>query len=722
MQLYKFQEQAIADLQRPEKHICIALTGAGKGSIMLHWLMSTGKKKWLVVTTASKRDSADVEHEALEWLGEESLSSISLEVISWSGLAKWTTANWNSLDDYAFAFDECLVANTLVDTDHGRVPIAELCVGDRVWSYNEETQECELKRVERLIKKPMPSRMYCLRSHSGAIISTGNHPHYTQCGWVAAEDIKVGDTLYEPEAAWHRTSTTEVWRQPAVRVLPQTNTSRRLDSEPNTTSGRARQDILQQRMWQSEPCQAKQRKNEATQPYVEPRVETEGTQYQETERFPTSLDNQARIEGRQRPLYQAADTPSQDVEHSEQWVGNGATSQSGSAPAGLSEVLQGRHREHLPQNSSRVRRGQPQRARSKESRPEEDSEIRGVRVESIEVLEPRDIRERGLCSDANYVYCIDVEDNHNFFANGFLTHNCHLAKAGVSSNRGRSFIQIARQTDYWTGYTATPGDRWIDFYAYFTACGFVKNKTQFQREFCQIQTYKGYPEIIGYQDEKTLRAWWAHITVCPDTQQMIDELPEESHKTIRFKCSPAYKRFKKDRIDENGEFVETVMGYCHKLRQLCLTADKLQWISDYLEGLGTNTVLFYNYIEEGEQIAKVAGRVLPKGARVWRIDGKHHEIPTAETIGKYDIVLAQYTSGSASLNLQFMSQWVSVSPNYSYTVSIQARGRIKRIGQKQPMFFWYLVCDDSIEDDVYRCLREKSDFSEEVWMLEEKNE
>lgn len=402
MQLYKFQEQAIADLQKPGKHICIALTGAGKGVIMLNWLMSTGKKKWLVVTTASKRDSHDVENEALEWFGEKSLSSISLEVISWAGLAKWTVANWGSLDDYAFAFDEL-----------------------------------------------------------------------------------------------------------------------------------------------------------------------------------------------------------------------------------------------------------------------------------------------------------------------------HSAKAGISSNRGASFIQIAKRTDCWTGYTATPGDRWIDFQAYFIAAGLAKNKTAFMREFCEVQTYKGYPEIVDYRETKILKAWWAHLTVCPDTAQMIAELPEERHHTVHFPTSPAYKAFKKDRLGADGEFVDTVMGYCHRLRQLCLTPQKLQWVSDYLNGLGTNAVFFYNYIEEGEQLEKVAKKALPKGAKIWRIDGKHHQIPTEKTIGKYDVVLAQYTSGSASLNLQFMSQWVSVSPNYSYTVSVQARGRIKRIGQKKNMEFWYLLCDDSIEDDVYRCLRGKSDFSEENWVLSE---
>ena len=47
--------------------------------------------------------------------------------------------------------------------------------------------------------------------------------------------------------------------------------------------------------------------------------------------------------------------------------------------------------------------------------------------------------------------------------------------------------------------------------------------------------------------------------------------------------------------------------------------------------------------------------------------------------------------------------------------SVQARGRIKRLGQTKPMYFYYLKCD-GIESDVYKALANKRDFSEDVWM------
>lgn len=289
---------------------------------------------------------------------------------------------------------------------------------------------------------------------------------------------------------------------------------------------------------------------------------------------------------------------------------------------------------------------------------------------------------------------------------------------GYSSGMGRAFLTITRMCKVWTGYTATPGDAWKDYIAYFTACDLVKNKSQFLRNYCIVQTYRGFPEITRYVNENELKAMWNSIATAPDTSEMMRELPVENHRVIDFKPPSRYWVVLKDRKRlDNDELIESTPELCHYLRQLCFTKDKQQWLSDFIENLGTNAIFFCNYVEEEERVCEIAENVLPKGAKIWRIDGHHHDIPTADTIGKYDIVVAHYLSGGEALNLQFMHYWVSVSPNYSYSTSEQARGRIKRIGQKEPMFFYYLWTNNSIEDAVYKCLKKKGEFSEIIWAL-----
>lgn len=293
---------------------------------------------------------------------------------------------------------------------------------------------------------------------------------------------------------------------------------------------------------------------------------------------------------------------------------------------------------------------------------------------------------------------------------------------GYTTGMGAGFRRVCNWCPTWTGYTATPGDAWKDFITYLTATNKIKHKTEFMNRFTVTNNFRGFPEIVSYRDEETLKKYWEDIATTPDASQMFRELPSESHKVIDFKAPKDYKRVKKERTKPDGEFIDSTMGLCHYLRQICFTKEKQEWVADFMENLGDNCVFFCNYVEEEETLCDIAKKVLPKGAKVWRIDGKHHDIPTRDTIGKYDIVVAHYASGGEALNLQFMHYWCSISPNYSYSTSVQARGRIKRIGQKQPMFFYYLKTEKTIEENIYDCLKNKSDFSEKNWIIELDNE
>lgn len=291
--------------------------------------------------------------------------------------------------------------------------------------------------------------------------------------------------------------------------------------------------------------------------------------------------------------------------------------------------------------------------------------------------------------------------------------------AGTSSLMGRAFLKITSKTPDWAGFTGTPGDTWLKFYPYFTACNLVRNKTSFMAEFANVQTFKGYPEIIGWRNEDKLKKMWGSISFAPDTEKVINELPEQTHKVITFTKPTSYNKILKTRYNEDGEFLDTAGALCSELRRQCFTKDKQEWVKDFVEGLETGCVFFYNFIKTGDMLEEIISHALPKESRVWRIDGRHHDIPTAETIGKKDMVLCQWQSGGEGLNLQYLNYMVIVEANYSYSLSIQGRGRIRRIGQKKPQFYFYLKTEGTIEDAIYGALRTKSDFAEDKWCMKE---
>ena len=298
-----------------------------------------------------------------------------------------------------------------------------------------------------------------------------------------------------------------------------------------------------------------------------------------------------------------------------------------------------------------------------------------------------------------------------------------------TSRRGRAFQKIANSTHDWTGYTATPGSVWLDYLGYFMACGLVRNKTHFMQRFCVVQTFKGFPEIVSYREEDTLKRWWAQISYAPDANKALSELPKANYSIITVPKPKGYSKVLKMRqklcedgtvSEEYEDFIANASQLTNYLRRLCFTPEKKQWIADFLEGLGENCIIFYNYKDTGNELEEIARRVIPKEARIWRIDGAHHEIPAKETIGPHDIVLAQWQSGSEGLNAQFICHLLIVEMTYSQVLHHQAKKRVLRIGQTRPVFYYLIKTEHTIEDAILECIKHKQDFASETWLLSQK--
>lgn len=336
------------------------------------------------------------------------------------------------------------------------------------------------------------------------------------------------------------------------------------------------------------------------------------------------------------------------------------------------------------------------------------SEVYNISLSSFSVI--------GWAGLAKWLKNFDLKSDDTLDNYAIIFDEIAYAKHGVQSLRGKAFLKIARRTNCWIGLTATPGDNWIDFQAYAIATGLVKNLTEFRRRFCIMQQFKGFPEIIGYQNTDELSEWWNEVSIRPDTTHVYAELPPERHQTIHLPAPSGYKKVLKTACRlEDGELIETAPEMLHYLRQLVIMdKHRQEWITDFLASNNEQVVFFTNYKAEAEMVATLCAKHRPK-AKVWKIDGENHDIPTAETMGKKDIVVANYQSGSEGLNLQFLHYTVFVSYNYSYSTSIQARGRQKRLGQKRTMFYYYLHSQGTVDDDILKALKNKSDFASEEW-------
>lgn len=92
--------------------------------------------------------------------------------------------------------DNCFTGDTLVATEDGQKRIDEIEVGEKVWSYNINTGETELKEVVTVFVHETDEILH-LHTSGGDIDTTTNHPFYVLGkGWVAAGDLNEGDEVY----------------------------------------------------------------------------------------------------------------------------------------------------------------------------------------------------------------------------------------------------------------------------------------------------------------------------------------------------------------------------------------------------------------------------------------------------------------------------------------------------------------------------------------------
>ncbi len=90
----------------------------------------------------------------------------------------------------------CFTGDTLVAAENGQKRIDEIEVGDKVWAFNVETRESELKTVTKVYVHSVDEILH-LYTDEGDIDTTANHPFYVVGkGWVAAGDLVVGDEVY----------------------------------------------------------------------------------------------------------------------------------------------------------------------------------------------------------------------------------------------------------------------------------------------------------------------------------------------------------------------------------------------------------------------------------------------------------------------------------------------------------------------------------------------
>lgn len=271
----------------------------------------------------------------------------------------------------------------------------------------------------------------------------------------------------------------------------------------------------------------------------------------------------------------------------------------------------------------------------------------------------------------------------------------------------KSFLKIARWNK-WILLTATPGDSWIEYAPVFIANGFFLNKSDFVCRHVVYNRFTNFPLIERYVDVGKLERLRNDILVKMDFER--EARPFE----IRVSCDydrELYKKVEVERFDPFNEWpVENIAQYCKLLHYICNSdPDRIAKIRSTFKDLPLKRVIiFYNFNYELDIL------------RRWLTDDK---IPYSEWNGqKHEqirkdceewVYLVQYSAGCEGWNCIDTNIIFFYSPNYSYKVMTQAKGRIDRCNTKfEELMYYIFISDSSIDKRTEKCLRVKKNFNE----------
>lgn len=236
--------------------------------------------------------------------------------------------------------------------------------------------------------------------------------------------------------------------------------------------------------------------------------------------------------------------------------------------------------------------------------------------------------------------------------------------------------------------------------------------------------------VVGYRHKDELLAKVATKSIYISKKDCLD-LPDKMDDVI-IDCplveKKIYKDVEKDFYSEDFDiYVDNVLAKAMKLRQIpngfiideygdthYFKTEKLNILMELIESIDSKIVIGYQFKNSGLQIFD---KLTKKGIRVMTLNGEQ----TNKNIWRdfqeskdTKIMLVQYDSGNAGIDLYSASYMIFFDLPQSTTVVSQFKDRIHRIGQKNKCNYYWLITKDTIEENIYKTLKSGNDFNEKA--------
>lgn len=252
--------------------------------------------------------------------------------------------------------------------------------------------------------------------------------------------------------------------------------------------------------------------------------------------------------------------------------------------------------------------------------------------------------------------------------------------------------------------------QWLDKYAYLN-------------KYYQPYRYKRVSEIQAVIDEYSYRI----------TKDECLDLPEKLpdviwHMQLDKKARKDYRAIvKSSAIVDKDLLAENPLVRALKLRQICsgfvstdegtdeYKCSKISALSDYLIDNDKKIVIFCEFTHSIDVVSELLEK---KKIKHVILDGRQQDKAiwrTFQNDPKCQVIICQYQSGSAGIDLFAADTMIFFEPTRSSNLHEQARDRIHRPGQNRACSYIYMLTDKTIEVEMYNALINYSDFNEALF-------
>ena len=782
------QRTAIEKLVGSKRFILADDMGLGKTQSAVIASLETNRKRILVVCPASlkinwKREFEIFTNKTISIAEGKSICENSdIVIVNYDILKNFhDTKNPNDskiLNKFdVIIADECFTYDTMVTTDLGKLKIGEIVEKNldvKVLTYNHTTNETEFKKITRRLIKNNDT-IYQIKLHNGVFIEcTGNHKIFVKDkGYVRTDQLTSDDYLYELSKTPFQKTNMEKNKNMLKIVRNE------LSIQNQTSRNKRKRKKIFQKLWKlwSNDDVLYSKSNEKTnllfnQLRCKTKMERRGYENEMDRKYENSQsfsnyerytckkskfsENVIRTDEKKQP-----DEKSRIVGKNEgkitwsdifiegrKWKVNNTTNSFTRNVRGRMDfrttnnyegiqrsgkkftiLLQSRYRTPKIKDSDRNRWENPQNKKMEVFGQKENECIKLVRVESVKILEQRsDGKSSKLYKNNTRVYDLEIEDNHNYFANNVLVSNCHYVN-NTQAQRTKLFNDFAKRTEYLWLLTGTPmTSRPINYYNLLNLIEspVAQNWMAYVIRYCQ-----------GYQFKAGNRKVWnvngaSNLEELRDrtSRQVLRRLKEDVLDLPEKIITPIYLRLKSKKYEElMGEYYEWYNKNPDESRSLTVQFNKLmkvrqviaeekilntiEVVENILE-LGKKVIIFTNFTDTLHKIHSHFGK------KAVYLDGtcskvqRQYAVDQFQDNDKVKVFVGNLQAAGVGITLTAGEAVIFNDLSFVPAHHQQAEDRAYRYGQKNCVSVYYPLFDNTIEGVIYDMLINKKNVIDTV--------